>query len=101
MRYLEGLKQVIQAQGLTYQELAELSGIPHSHISNLANRKHQANPNTAAKLSVALSCSVPDLITAPNIRDLLTDLLATLHKYERFCEESQREYGIIWDKIDE
>ena len=50
-----------EAAGLTQSKLAELTGIPQSHISRLENAEHSAHRYTLEKIAAALGVTVSEL----------------------------------------
>ena len=51
-----------QEKGLTQAQLAEMVGVKQSHISRWEKGTHQPNIESLLSLSVALECSVNELI---------------------------------------
>ncbi len=54
MKYSVALRGARKKQGLTQKELAELSGIPQSHISNMENGKMEIGKERAKRLGKVL-----------------------------------------------
>jgi transcriptional regulator with XRE-family HTH domain len=98
---LTGLRQVCKAQGLSYQQLADKSGVSVHHIRCLAKCTHNSTPSTVAKLAIALNVSPEHLIKPPSVNDLLTQLVGEIRKYNDFSREIYDEYGILLKKIAE
>lgn len=55
------IKEKRKAQGLTQEQLAEMSGLPQSHISRLEGGRHSPSFKTLEKIALALSISVGEL----------------------------------------
>ncbi|WP_422049892.1 helix-turn-helix domain-containing protein [Shimia sp.] len=70
------VKDVRLARGMTVQDLADVTHISKSHISELENNKKTVNGNKLLQLAEGLNCSIIDLIDlpelSPEIRRLLT-----------------------------
>lgn len=59
---MKKLEQRRKAMGLTQQELATASGVTYVSIGRYERGERVPDINTAAKLAVALGCTVDDLI---------------------------------------
>ena len=57
----EKLRTLRTEKGLTQEKLAELSGLPQSHISRLEGGKHSPSNQTLAKIAAALEVDPGDL----------------------------------------
>lgn len=60
------LTELRKKAGLTQETLAELSGIPQSHISRLENGLHSPSAKTVEKLATALGLKPSDLDPSSN-----------------------------------
>ena len=99
--YLDNLRQICKAQGQSYKELAQQTGISHVHVSQLAARNHKASPQTCAKLAIALNVSPDALIKPLSVNDLLADLVGQIREYTNHSKAVYEAYGIELKKIAE
>lgn len=99
--YLDNLRQICKTQGLSYKELAHITGITHQHVSQLAARNHSASPQTCAKLAIALNVSPDALIKPLSVNDLLADLVGQIREYTEHSKQMYAEYGVQLKKIAE
>lgn len=59
---LPNLKSIRQRNGLSLEELAEMTGLDHSMISKLENQRRGAQGRTVRKLADALGATPADLV---------------------------------------
>jgi transcriptional regulator with XRE-family HTH domain len=82
------VKEVRMARGMTVQDLADVTHISKSHISELENNKKTANGNKLQQLAQGLDCSILDLIDLP---ELSPEVRRLLNLAGSLPEEAQRE----------
>lgn len=65
-KFQEKLKRIRTEKGLSYKELAKLSGVTATEISALELGERNPSPKTIRKLSDALDCDYSELYDSAN-----------------------------------
>jgi len=66
----ERIRDLRKKRGLTQIDLAERTGLPQSHVSEVERGMSLPNVVTLLRLAIALDCKVTDLVSVFNKRDL-------------------------------
>jgi transcriptional regulator with XRE-family HTH domain len=72
----ERLRVLREKRGMTQQALADLVGVPHTHVSQMERGVKLPNLFTVLRLAVALECKPSALVRVfdtADVRDLLRD----------------------------
>lgn len=68
MSFTLKIKEMREAKGLSYKELAEKSGVSRSYIVELEEGLYNPTVDIVCKLAIALECNVNELLECCKIK---------------------------------